>query len=203
MKILFLGYDETRTKLISFLRREGHSVTHYDEKLSVARARSYDLIISYGYRFILKNELLATLPREAINLHISLLPYNRGAHPNFWAFYDHTPHGVTIHHIDQGLDTGDVLFQKRLFFTSLDYTFRQTYNILTSEIENLFIQHWDAIREYQYIPHKQTGLGQCHKVSDLPQFSLGWDAPIREVIEELAVKNSGHSSCNTSMTVGA
>lgn len=200
MKILFLGYGEMQTSLINFLREDGHSVTHYADKLSPELALSHDLIISFGYRHILKQELLSILPREPINLHISLLPYNRGAHPNFWAFHDQTPHGVTIHHIDSGVDTGNIIVQKELFFDNLDNTFKETYETLTAEIENIFICYWEMIRDYNYIPEKQVGTGTSHKVSDLPQFSLGWDAPIRKVLEEVG-QSSRHLRTGASSTL--
>ena len=38
-------------------------------------------------------------------MHISYLPFNRGAHPNYWSFKDNSPKGVTIHFIDNGIDT--------------------------------------------------------------------------------------------------
>lgn len=185
MKILFIGYDESKTNLINFLREDGHIVTHWADRLSLDMVESHDLIISFGYRHILRKELLAVLPREPINLHISLLPYNRGAHPNFWAFHDQTPHGVTIHHIDGGVDTGDIIVQKELFFDHLNYTFKETYDILTTEIENIFMCYWEMIRDYNYIPQKQVGTGTYHKVSDLPKFSSGWDTPIQTVLDEL------------------
>ena len=50
--------------------------------------------------------------KTLINLHISYLPYNRGSYPNYWSFKENTPNGVSIHHIDDGIDTGPVLVQK-------------------------------------------------------------------------------------------
>ncbi|MCL0081308.1 hypothetical protein M1N64_03665 [Peptococcaceae bacterium] len=44
---------------------------------------------------------------RAINLHISFLPWNRGADPNFWSFIENAPVGVSIHYLDEGIDTGD------------------------------------------------------------------------------------------------
>ena len=45
---------------------------------------------------------------------MSFLPYNRGSHPNFWSFIDDTPKGITIHEIDEGADTGNIVFQKKI-----------------------------------------------------------------------------------------
>ena len=51
-----------------------------------------------------------------INLHISYLPYNKGAHPNFWSWVKNTPKGVSIHLISEKIDAGDIIFQKKLIF---------------------------------------------------------------------------------------
>ena len=72
-----------------------------------------DLIVSFGYRHILRSDFINKCGCPIANLHISYLPFNRGAHPNFWSFYDDTPSGVSIYLIDEGIDTGPILFQKK------------------------------------------------------------------------------------------
>lgn len=59
---------------------------------------------------------LLALPRYGcINLHPSLLPAYRGPAPLFWAFRNgERETGVTVHLMDEGLDTGDILLQKRI-----------------------------------------------------------------------------------------
>jgi methionyl-tRNA formyltransferase len=57
------------------------------------------------------------LPRMGcLNIHPALLPDNRGPDPLFWTFHrgDATT-GVTIHLMDEGLDTGPVLLQESIF----------------------------------------------------------------------------------------
>ncbi len=49
-----------------------------------------------------------------LNLHNSYLPWGRGAHPCTWAIIDRTPHGATMHWVDQGVDTGPIFLQKAL-----------------------------------------------------------------------------------------
>jgi len=70
---------------------------------------SADFIVSFGYRHILKEPILRSVARPIINIHISYLPWNRGADANFWSWFKHTPKGVSIHEIDAGIDTGPVL----------------------------------------------------------------------------------------------
>ena len=64
-------------------------------------------------------KLLKNSKNNIINLHISYLPYNRGAHPNFWSFVENTPSGVSIHQVDSGIDTGKIVIQKQINFNLL------------------------------------------------------------------------------------
>lgn len=136
-KVLFLGYNSSETKIINHLISNNCIVDHDNEKLNNFNI-NYDIVICFGYRHILKKEFINKCDCPIINLHISYLPYNRGAHPNFWSFYDNTICGVTIHLLDEGIDTGPILFQKKVIFKN-EVTFYETYKRLFNEIENLFI----------------------------------------------------------------
>ena len=57
--------------------------------------------------------MLDRLPDRVVNLHIAYLPYNRGADPNLWSVLEDTPAGVSIHYVDEGVDTGDIIAQRR------------------------------------------------------------------------------------------
>lgn len=50
-------------------------------------------------------------PYGFLNLHPSLLPHYRGPEPLFWQLRDGAPVGVTVHYMDEGLDTGDIAAQ--------------------------------------------------------------------------------------------
>jgi methionyl-tRNA formyltransferase len=45
---------------------------------------------------------------------LSYLPFNRGAHPNFWSFIEKTQAGVSIHKINKGIDTGNIILRKKI-----------------------------------------------------------------------------------------
>ena len=116
-RILFLGYKKNDTKLISFFRKKKFIVIENGQKiLSPKNLTIYDLIISYGYKRIIKKKILKQLKRPPINLHISYLPYNKGSDPNYWSFKEKTPSGITIHEIDSGVDTGNIIYRKKIEF---------------------------------------------------------------------------------------
>ncbi len=56
------------------------------------------------------------IPRlGCLNVHPSLLPANRGPDPLFWTFHDgHHETGVTIHRMDEGLDSGPIVAQEKI-----------------------------------------------------------------------------------------
>lgn len=175
-KILFLGYGAKETKIISALRSRNCHVTQTKDLITTVNG--YDLIISFGYKHILSEELILSTKSPFINLHISYLPWNRGAHPNFWAFYDQTPSGVTIHMIEKDLDKGNIIFQKRVNFSKEEITFSSTYSRLIFELEELFILNIDKILSADYLSSPQLPGGSYHRRSDLPKDFSGWDSNI-------------------------
>lgn len=60
-------------------------------------------------------ELIPGLPFGAINLHTGLSPYSRGGNCNLYMLLEGRPElvGLTVHHIDPGIDSGDIIFTAR------------------------------------------------------------------------------------------
>lgn len=81
---------------------------------TVAKAKP-DMIIVAAFGQILPKEVLDLPKYGCINVHASLLPAYRGAAPIQWAILDGQKEtGITIMKMDVGLDTGDILLQKRI-----------------------------------------------------------------------------------------
>lgn len=176
--ILFLGYGPAETTLIDFAQSAGHTVIWTDQKRS--DLSEADLVVSFGYRHILTADHLATAKARPVNLHISYLPYNRGAHPNFWSWIDGTPAGVTLHEIDPGLDTGPIIAQEKLEGATPEMSFSQTYGMLKERIEALFRSHFRALLDGSYEAVAQPKRGTYHAAKDLPDWMTDWSMPIAE-----------------------
>ena len=181
---LFLGYNSKKTKLINFLKSKKIVVTQHQNKiLSKNLIRKYDFIISFGYRKIIPIKILSSLKRPIINLHISYLPYNRGAYSNFWSFLKNTPKGVSIHEIDKGIDTGDILFRKKITFTlNKNTSFKSTYKILFNEIEKLFKKNYKPIVDGNYKKKKQLSKKKLNLKSELPK-NFNWNISILKFLK--------------------
>lgn len=71
-----------------------------------------DVVVVFSMSQLLPQEILDIPSIGVLNLHPSLLPAYRGANPWFWMYYDSVPQGgVTLHYVDAGEDTGDIVFQ--------------------------------------------------------------------------------------------
>lgn len=73
---------------------------------------SSDLVIVFGSSYIRGTLVDALIEAKAVNIHMGISPYYRGNSCNFWALYDGCPElvGATVHRLDSGLDSGEILF---------------------------------------------------------------------------------------------
>jgi methionyl-tRNA formyltransferase len=187
-KILFLGQSDS--PVFVWLQKNGENVFSTQDKITVdyILENGFNFLISYGYRFILRKEILNLFPYRAINMHISYLPFNRGADPNFWSFIERTPKGVSIHYLDEGVDTGDIIVQKEVSFDSLDSeTLASSYQKLQIEIQNLFFQYWVLIKSQKCDRTPQIGTGTTHRVKDKEHLlhlmeKDGWDTKLSVLV---------------------
>ncbi|NNJ25329.1 Methionyl-tRNA formyltransferase [Planctomycetes bacterium LzC2] len=129
-------------------------------------------------------------PSRAVNLHASLLPWNRGADSNFWSFVDGTPKGVTLHYMDEGLDTGDIIAQRELHFDSERETLSSSYGKLQRTLMELFKENWHAVRRGTASRRRQPSGGSYHRTVDRRRLDYlltqGWDTPV-SVLEAYGV----------------
>ena len=184
VKILFLGPPDS--PVLHWLMEQGEEIYSTLEKISphFVLENGFNFLISYGYRHILKTDVLDLFPGKAINLHISYLPYNRGADPNFWSFLEGTPKGVTIHYLDAGVDTGDIIVQRTVTFDVLETeTLASSYSKLQTSIQHLFFENWANIKQGTCNRIPQVEAGTTHKIKDKAPFEFllqkdGWNTPL-------------------------
>jgi folate-dependent phosphoribosylglycinamide formyltransferase PurN len=91
--------------------RSVHSVND-ESTLEIIKEINPDLIIVCGTRIISK-KLLGTIACRLINIHAGITPLYRGVHGTYWALVnnDIENSGVTVHFIDEGIDTGNIIVQ--------------------------------------------------------------------------------------------
>jgi folate-dependent phosphoribosylglycinamide formyltransferase PurN len=122
-------------------------------------------ILVVGTR-IIAEEVLRAVDAPFINYHAGITPKYRGVHGGYWANAEGDPgnFGITVHLIDKGIDTGDVLYQARLVPAAEDNYSTFPYLQLVAALPLLERAARDAM----------TGILRPHKV-DLP--SRLWSHP--------------------------
>lgn len=85
------------------------------EYVELVRSLKPDVIVVAAFGQILTEDILNAPQFGCINVHASLLPRYRGASPIQWSILNGDKEtGVTIMRMDVGVDTGDIILQKRL-----------------------------------------------------------------------------------------
>jgi methionyl-tRNA formyltransferase len=135
-----------------------------DDCLRVLKQIKPDLIIVNGTRIISKN-ILNNVKALFINTHVGITPEYRGVHGAYWALVNNDAQncGVTVHKVDEGIDTGDLIAQSTIKITRKDnfvtYPYIQTgVGILLMEetINKIINNNLDCYRKVNSISNLYT-----------------------------------------------
>jgi methionyl-tRNA formyltransferase len=135
------------------------------------RASGATLGLSVMFGYILPREVIDLFPGGCFNLHPAFLPMNRGADPNVWSIIENTPAGVTLHWMDEGIDTGDIVAQELMEVEPVD-TGRSLYVKLEDACFDLFCRTWPLLRDGTAPRIPQRGDGTYHRRADLRLIDL-------------------------------
>jgi len=149
------------------------------ETVEAIAALSPDILLSCQYAQILGAGIRAVASVATLNLHFGPLPRYRGVAPIFWAIRNgETEHGVTLHHVDAGVDSGDILAAATVPILPTD-TARDLYERSTDAGIELLRETWPRIRARD-APRRPQDAGQSlyyNRYSvDYDQRRLAWDA---------------------------
>ena len=108
---------------------------------------SPDILITAHFEKLIKKELLSIPKLGCLNLHPSILPKYRGMSPQHWPIIngdDKT--GITIHFIDEGIDTGNIVLQREILLNDQIYVYdlqmawRQMYkSVMCEAVEKVIL----------------------------------------------------------------
>lgn len=89
-----------------------HENINSPEFLNQLRSYDCDLFVSMSFNQIFKSEVINLPKLKTINCHAGKLPFYRGRNILNWALInDENEFGITVHFIDEGIDTGDIILQ--------------------------------------------------------------------------------------------
>ncbi|MFA6004002.1 MAG: formyl transferase [Elusimicrobiota bacterium] len=119
------------------------------------RGLAPDVILVLGTS-VLKPEVIAAAKNMALNIHCGIIPEYRGG-GNFWAFYrgDLGNVGVSIHKVDAGIDTGDILYQQKIPFTPGQDTLASHYFKCILAGTGLFLKALEDLAQGRAQPYRR------------------------------------------------
>lgn len=136
-----------------------------DVSLRMIREAKPDLIFSAHFQQLLNAELLRIPKIGCINLHPSLLPKYRGMSPQHWPIINGDGEtGVSLHFVNEGIDTGNIITQKKIsipgdcYVSDLQRLMLPLYAEATKEALDLIGQG------YKGLPQDTVGQSHCGRL---------------------------------------
>lgn len=114
----------------------------------IEQAKSYDcdLFVSMSFNQIFRHEIINLPKLKTINCHAGKLPFYRGRNILNWALINDEKYiGITVHYVDEGIDTGDIILQRSYPIEDKD-DYSTLLNIAYEECAKLLV---DAIKQIQ------------------------------------------------------
>lgn len=130
-----------------------------EKLLDEIREINPDIIFSIYYRKIFPKNLISIPKDGCINIHPGNLPYYKGPVPTAWAIINsEKSFGITVHYIDEGIDTGDILIQEEHQI----YDEETGYELYTRAMElgaKLLKDNFSKILNNEFKARVQKGIG--------------------------------------------
>jgi methionyl-tRNA formyltransferase len=157
---------------------------------------SPDLILSIYYRKILPKELITPPNLICINIHPSFLPYYRGPVPTAWAIENgEEQFGITIHYMDEGIDTGDILVQEK-HAINVDETGYELYTRAMTLGFDLFRNNFKKIIDGEIKATPQIGIGSYYGKKN-GRYTIDWSKSTKHILGLIRVHSKPFNPAET------
>ena len=158
-----------------------------------------DVYVVAAFGQILSKEILELPQFGCVNIHASLLPKYRGAAPINQCIIDGEKEtGITIMQMDAGIDTGDILAQKKVIIEDKE-TAETLFDKLSQAGAELIVEALPKIERGEITPIKQDeSLVSYVKMMDKSKGRIDWSADavsIERLVRGLNPWPSAYTSC--------
>lgn len=150
------------------------------EFIKTLREAEPDVIINQS-QHILRKDFLSIPKIGVLNRHNALLPKNRGRLTPFWVLYNkENETGVSIHFVNEGIDTGDIIVQEK-FSISRNDTFKTIVNKNYRIASKAMIRALDLIAagNFKVIPNNDSEA----TYNSVPEFKDALRYRLRRIIK--------------------
>ena len=183
ISFICVRYDSRDPVLAEFAEREGIDSLFNKNVNSVEfieHLKSYDcdLLVSMSFNQIFRRSLIDMAPLGLINCHAGKLPFYRGRNILNWALInDEKEFGITVHYVDEGVDTGDIISQTTFPITDED------------DYGSLLEKAYDGCARLLYHSIKQIQGGSASRVRQKDIHPVGFYCSARRLGDECLLWN--------------
>jgi len=148
----------------------------------LALKEDIDIAISIQYHLILKKKHIHKAKEITVNLHMAPLPEYRGCNQFSFAIIDGKKEfGTTLHRLEEGIDSGDILFEKRfpikenIWVRDLyEDTFDASVALFKENLENLIQKKYRLNPQKEYVEERGTTIHYRKEINDIKKIDLDW-----------------------------
>lgn len=142
-----------------------------------------DIIYSVQYHKLLKRHHIEKARQAAINLHMAPLPEYRGSNQFSFAIIEGKEEfGTTIHLLNEGMDSGDIIFQKRFPIPDncwidqlYELTAQESVKLFKTTIKHIVDGRYTVVPQEALIPKYGTSKHFKNEIATLKQIDLAWE----------------------------
>jgi methionyl-tRNA formyltransferase len=131
------------------------------EFIETAKSYNCDLFVSMSFNQIFRANIISLPKLGVINCHAGKLPFYRGRNILNWALInDEKEFGITVHYVDEGIDTGDIIKQNCYPITDID-NYKSLLEIAYIECATIL---YESIKEIQYGNSQRINQNSIHSI---------------------------------------
>lgn len=148
------------------------------------RAEDVDILLNVHSLFIINGKVVEAPRYGSYNMHPGPLPRYAGLNAPSWAIYrDEKTHGVTVHRMLAGIDTGPIAFQAMVDITETDTGLTLSSKCVKAGLPLVYALLDKATTDPGSIPHIEQDLSKREYFTrEVPQQGIiSWDRPARAV----------------------
>ncbi|MGQ9746977.1 MAG: methionyl-tRNA formyltransferase [Candidatus Caldatribacteriaceae bacterium] len=149
------------------------------------RKLSPEVIVVAAYGQILKRDILSLSPLGCVNVHASVLPRYRGPNPIRWALLEgETESGVSVMLMDEGVDTGPILGQRKMVIEETDNysSLLLKMGILGGGMVREILPLW---KNGEIVPYPQGGEVSYAPVMAKEMARISWEEEARNIVNRI------------------
>lgn len=206
-KILFLGSKNIGLECLKFLYKNeknldfklvgvltnsrGSDIKNFCNSKSIKifsglddlqKIERFDIGISVQYHEILKIQHIERAKEIFVNLHMAPLPEYRGCNQFSFAIINKDEEfGTTIHRLEEGIDSGDIIFEKRFNIPEdiwvedlYNETFNKSVELFKDSLSDLLSQNYKLVSQNSLLDKRKTSLHYRKEINEIKKINLEW-----------------------------